>query len=95
MAAWNFFTNYGHVIFILSSCPRMPLREVALNVGITERAVQKIISDLEAGGFIKIKKEGRNNSYKVIGRKRLRHDIEKSCRIEDLVKVIDFEKKEF
>ena len=66
----------------------MPLREIAQTVGITERATQKIISDLEKEGFIKIKKEGRNNCYKVMGKKRLRHEIEKNCRIEDLVKTI-------
>lgn len=89
MSDWNFFTNYGHVIFLLSSNSKITLREVAQKVGITERATQKIISDLVRGGFIKIKKEGRNNTYRIQGKKRLRHDIEKNCRLEDLIKTIE------
>ena len=85
MSDWSFFTNYGHVIFLLSENSKMTAREVGDRVGITERATQKIIHNLEESGFIKIKKEGRNNRYKVVGRKKLRHDIEKNCRIDELV----------
>ena len=92
MSKWTFFTNYGHIIFLLSEEPELTARDIAQRVGITERAVQKIIHDLEEDGFIKIRKNGRNNVYKVIGRKKLRHQIEKDCRIEDLVTVIQ-EKK--
>ena len=88
MSHWNFFTNHGHVIFVLSQNPKITSREVAQEVGITERATQKIISDLEQGGFIKIKKDGRNNIYKVNGKKRLRHDIEKGCQLNDLIEII-------
>jgi DNA-binding Lrp family transcriptional regulator len=88
MADWNFFTNYGHIIFLLSENSKITTREIAEKVGITERATQKIIHDLEEGGFITIKKEGRNNCYKVDGRKRLRHNIEKNCRLSELIKVI-------
>ena len=89
MSQWNFFTNYGHVIFLLGEEPRITVREIASRVGITERATQNIIHDLEKDGFIKIKKEGRNNVYRVVGRKKLRHDLEKHCRIDDLVRVIN------
>ena len=61
---------------------------MADEVGITERAVQKIIHDLESDGFIKIYKEGRNNRYKIIGRKKLRHSIEKNCRIDELIQIV-------
>ena len=92
MSKWTFFTNYGHVIFLLSEEPQLTTRDIASRVGITERAVQKIIHDLEEDGFIKIRKSGRNNIYKVVGRKRLRHEIEKQCRIEDLCDVIQAKK---
>jgi predicted transcriptional regulator len=88
MVDWNFFTNHGHVVFLLEFHSNITLREVALKVGITERAVQKIVSDLTSGGFVKVKKEGRNNHYTVVGKKRLKHPIEKNCKLEDLIKLI-------
>ena len=88
MSDWNFFTNHGHVIFLLSLKKDVTLREVALEVGITERATQKIVSDLASGGYIKIKKEGRQNRYTVVGRKKLKHPIEKNSKLEDLIKLI-------
>ena len=68
--------------------PELTLREVAQKVGITERATQKIIHDLEKDGFLKISKVGRQNSYKIIGRKKLRHNIEKNCRIDELINLV-------
>ena len=88
MKMWTFFSNHGHIIILLGLNPTLTLREISLKVGITERATQKIISDLEKGGFLKINKIGRQNSYKIIGRKRFRHDIEKACRVEDLLKLM-------
>lgn len=86
---WTFFTNYGHVLFIVAKSPEITLREMAQEIGITERAVQRIISDLEADGFLKITKIGRHNSYKVVGRKHLKHSIEKSCRVDEIVDLIN------
>ena len=89
MAYWNFFTNYGHVLFVLSQDSCIRVRDLAERVGITERAAQKIIHDLEKDGYIRIKKIGRNNSYTVDGRKKLRHPIEEACRISELIRVIE------
>lgn len=88
MSDWNFFTNHGHIVFLLGFHRDITLREVASEVGITERAVQKIVADLVKGGFVKVKKEGRNNHYTVVGRKKLKHQIEKNCKLEDLIKLI-------
>jgi len=88
MSDWNFFTNHGHIVFLLDFHRGITLREVAVQVGITERAVQKIVADLVSGGFVKVKKEGRNNRYTVVGRKKLKHKIEKNCKLEDLIKLI-------
>lgn len=89
MALWNFFTNYGHVIFVLATEPDLTTREIASRVGITERATQRIISELESEGFVRITKLGRKNRYHVSRRKHLRHPIEKSCKISDLIELVD------
>jgi DNA-binding MarR family transcriptional regulator len=88
MNEWNLFSNHGHIIILLGTSPNLTMREIALKVGITERSAQKIINDLENDGFLKVSKHGRNNSYKVIGKKRLRHDIEKCCKVENLIQMI-------
>ena len=84
---WTFFSNHAHVLIVLNSSPELVLREVALQVGITERAVQRIIQELEESGFIVREKVGRRNRYKVLKSKRLRHPIEAHRKIGDLLKL--------
>jgi len=85
---WTFLTNHAHVLIVLHSDPEMVLREVAVRVGITERAVQRIVQDLEEQGFIVREKVGRQNRYQVISDKSLRHPIEEHRQIGDLLKLI-------
>jgi len=86
---WTFFTNHAHVLILLSRDPKQVLREVALQVGITERAVQRIIADLEEEGFIKREKLGRQNVYNVYADRQLRHPIESHRKIGHLLKLIN------
>lgn len=86
--AWTFFTNHAHILIVLSQYPGITLREVAIKVGITERAVQKIIDDLEQSGFIEREKLGRSNQYKLILNKPLRHPIEAHKSIKDIIHLI-------
>ena len=85
---WTFLTNHTHVLALLHSNPQLVLRQVAIEVGITERAVQRIVQDLEEGGFIRREKVGRNNRYEVLTDERLRHPIESHRKIGDLLKLI-------
>lgn len=85
---WTFFTNHGHVMVCLMRNPEQPLREVALAVGITERAVQRIISDLEAAGYLIREREGRRNKYEMHPELRLRHPLEQHCTLGDLLQVV-------
>ena len=59
---WTFLTNHAHVLVVLHADPKKVLREVAIEVGITERAVQRIIQDLEDSGFIQRERVGRAKS---------------------------------
>ena len=85
---WTFLTNHAHVLTVLDSEPTLVLREVALRVGITERAVQRIVVDLEESGFLEITKVGRQNQYKVLKNQALRHPIEEHRSIGDLLRMI-------
>jgi DNA-binding transcriptional ArsR family regulator len=82
---WTFLTNHTHVLVILDRSPEIVLREVAIRVGITERAVQRIIHDLEDGGFIERERVGRRNRYRVLRDEPLRHPIESHRPIGDLL----------
>ena len=85
---WTFLTNHTHVLICLARNPLMLLREVALEVGITERAVQRIVADLEKEGYVSKIKDGRRNRYRLALAKALRHPVEKNCTLKQLVELI-------
>lgn len=86
---WTFLSNHSHVLVLLSRNPSMVLREVALAVGITERAVQRLIADLEAGGVIERQKVGRQNYYRIRTKQPLRHAIESHRTVGELLALIN------
>lgn len=88
MSQWTLFSNHGHVLLFLARDPDARLRDVAEAVGITERAVQKIVRDLQDGGALSVSKKGRRNRYRINLRKPLRHELEAHRTIGDLVKLM-------
>lgn len=89
MSNWTLFSNHGHVLFCLTRDSEARLRDVATDVGITERAVQKIVRDLQDADMVSVKKIGRRNSYRIHKNTSLRHDLESACTLKDLIKVIN------
>ncbi len=87
-SAWTFLTNHAHVLIALRSKPDQTLREVAATVGITERAVQRIVHELEEEGFLRRERVGRQNRYELLGEKHLRHPLEAHCEVNDLLSLI-------
>ncbi|MBX7143696.1 MAG: winged helix-turn-helix domain-containing protein [Oligoflexia bacterium] len=85
---WTFLSNHGHVFICLYSEPELPLKEIAIRVGITERAVHKILSDLEHEGYIKRTRIGRKNHYTFELNKQLRHPIEAHTKIKALLDLV-------
>lgn len=85
---WTFFSNHAHVLICLAEKPNSALREVALRVGITERAVQRIVRDLHDAGAILVEKEGRRNRYRINRRMPLRHRIEAHKQVGDLLEAL-------
>jgi DNA-binding Lrp family transcriptional regulator len=73
---WTFVSNHGHVLVALATDPDLVLREVASRVGITERAVQQIVRDLEAAGYLTRERVGRRNRYTVHEHLPFRHPLE-------------------
>jgi DNA-binding MarR family transcriptional regulator len=83
---WTFLSNHAHVLVCLAADPNSRLRDIAAEVGITERRVNGILADLEQAGIITVFKTGRRNSYKVERRARLRHPLEAHKTVGDLLK---------
>jgi len=87
-ATWTFLTNHSHVLILLAIEPDLLMREVASRVGITERAVQKIVQELEEAGVLTRIKVGRRNTYKVKEGRSLRHPVEGHRRVRDLINMV-------
>jgi hypothetical protein len=88
MSNWTLFSNHGHVLVCLASDSDARLRDVAADVGITERAVQKIVRDLQTYGMISVTKNGRRNRYRIHNKQNLRHELEAHCTLGDLMKLV-------
>jgi DNA-binding transcriptional ArsR family regulator len=82
---FTYLTNHSHVLVALDSDPELRVRDLALMVGITERAVQRILSDLEDAGVVRIEKLGRRNRYRLLRSARLRHPLEHHCSVGGLL----------
>ena len=88
LPSWTFLTNHTHVLICLARTPDLTLKDVAAKVGITERAVQRIVAELEEGGYLEREKDGRRNRYKLILANTLRHPVERNCDLKSLVALI-------
>ena len=89
---WTFLTNHAHVLLCLHQDQETTMRAVAELVGITERAVHRIVSDLERGGYLERTKVGRRNSYRVLRAPALRHPVEAQATIGHLLKLLSNKK---
>jgi DNA-binding MarR family transcriptional regulator len=76
------------VLVCLARDPEARLRDIAADVGITERRVSSIVADLEAEGVVRINRVGRRNTYTVNRRARLRHPLESHQSVGDLLRAI-------
>jgi DNA-binding Lrp family transcriptional regulator len=73
---WTFLTNHSHVLICVARDPEILMRDLADQVGITERAVQSIVSDLEAAGYLTRERVGRRNRYEIDPARPMRHPVE-------------------
>ena len=87
-STWAFLTNHTHVLVCLNREPMMTVRNLAIQVGVTERSVQRILSDLEASGVVTRTKDGRCNRYEVNQNFQLRHPLESHHNLSDLLEAI-------
>lgn len=86
---WTFFTNHAHVLICLAHNPDLRIRDLAPMVGITERAVQRILRELANEGFVEIEKVGRRNHYNMKPDQHLRHPVESHATVGDIINLLE------
>ncbi len=88
MQSWTFLTNHAHVLLCVARDPGLRHRDLALRVGITERAAQRIVADLIEAGYLERTRQGRRNSYQLHPELPLRHPLERDHRIGEVLTVL-------
>jgi DNA-binding MarR family transcriptional regulator len=88
MSQWTFLTNHALVLKFLAMHPRITANEISSQIGITERAVRKIIADFDKEGYIEKGKEGRRVRYKINSHMPLQDRTQKDKIVGDLLKVL-------
>ncbi len=64
------------------------LRDIAVAVGITERAAHRILSELVEDGYVLRERQGRRNRYEVVAELPLRHPLVQGREVGDLLDVL-------
>ena len=85
---FTLLTNHAHVLVLIAQRPDVRMREIASTIGITERAVQRIVDDLTAAGYIVITKDGRRNRYEIRPESPIRHPLASHRNIGDLIRMV-------
>lgn len=82
---WTFLSNHTHILVCISRQDDLRIRDIADQVGITERAVSVIINDLVEAGYLKRSRSGRRNFYTINRKGKLRHELEANTTIDKLL----------
>ncbi|MEV0529619.1 helix-turn-helix domain-containing protein [Streptomyces sp. NPDC050439] len=85
---WTFLTNHARVLAAIADNRNARIRDIAARCRLTERAVQKIISDLEQGGYLSRVRRGRGNTYRIAPGEALRHPAESGLAVASLLSLL-------
>ena len=86
---WTFLSNHAHVLLCIARDPDARVRDIAEQVGSTERAVQRILTELEDGRVLARERRGRRTHYAIEANARLRHPLESHRSVADLVRLVE------
>jgi hypothetical protein len=78
---WTLLTGHGHVLVEIARDPDARIRDIAAVAGLTERAVQAIVADLESAGYLTRTRVGRRTTYTVDPDKLFRHPAQEGLRV--------------
>jgi len=78
---WTFLTSHAQVLLCVAHDPDVRLRDIAIQVGITERAAQRIVADLVESGYLEREHVGRRNRYTIKPTVEMRHELKSGLEI--------------
>jgi DNA-binding IclR family transcriptional regulator len=85
---WSFLTNHAQVLLCIAQDPQVRLRDIGAAVGITERAVHRIVVELEAAGYLTRGRSGRRNRYEIARGLPLPDRLARHQKVDDLLRVL-------
>jgi len=87
---WTFLSNHGRVLIFIDNNPKSTTEEISRETELSQRGVQKIITELETAGYIARKKEGRRNLYTVYSELPMRHHLEQNHMVGDIIRALGY-----
>jgi DNA-binding MarR family transcriptional regulator len=63
MQEWSLLTNHARALLLIARDPDARLRDLAVELEVTERTAFGIVSDLTEAGYLIKEKNGRRNRY--------------------------------
>lgn len=94
MTEWTFLTKHALVLSLIARKPQVTARELAADIGATERAIRRIIADLDAAGYIQKKRVGRGIRYKINAGLSLRHTTHQHIEIGDFLESLGWKRRQ-
>ena len=93
MPGWKFVTNHALVLCLIAQQPRITGRDISMTIGITEKRTRKIITDLEADGYVTKKREGRRLRYRVNPDLPLRAEMQQDKGVGGLLEILGWKRR--
>lgn len=94
MRDWNFLTNHGRALLLIAADPDARLRDLAADLGVTERTAYGLVADLTAADYVMKEKEGRRNRYRVRTDLPVRDPATRDCTVGDLLDLLAERRRE-
>lgn len=85
---WTFLTNHGHALVCVARDPSIRLRDIAAQLGVTERTAQALVNDLVDAGYLERARVGNRSRYTVRPELPFRHPVERDHDVGDLVELL-------
>ncbi len=85
---WMFLTNHTRVLLVITRDPTTRLRDIAAALEITERAAQRIVTELVEEGYLTRRREGRRNTYTVYPKRPLRAPQVRKTQVGEILELL-------
>jgi DNA-binding MarR family transcriptional regulator len=88
VTSWAFLSNHGRALLCIARDSEVRLREIANELGVTERSAYSIVSDLAEAGYIVKERDGRRNRYQIQRHLPLPESLDREQAIGEVLRVL-------